>query len=370
MQALNLAEPGHPPATLSDVARAAGVSMATASRVVNGVASRVPISAATRERVLRAVDALGYRPNLTARSLSRRHTQTVGLVLPQGAWAIHSAYHARIIAGIADTLAARGYSLALYFSDYGATHSGASYVRALQDGRVDGGLVVDSHVLDDGQLAALESEASRLPIVLVGHRLPGRQLHCIAGDDRGGAAAAVEHLVALGHRRIAHLCNLRGHPAAERSAGYRQALARHGLDPRPEWLIPGDPARDLAPVMRRPGRPTAVLAWNDFTALAAVRALHDVGLRVPEDVSVVGYGDFEVAALTLPALTTVRAPLYESGALGAEVLLDLLAGAPSPAADAAPVPPVQRVLPATLVVRELTGRPPGRPRPARAGVAG
>jgi LacI family transcriptional regulator len=355
MKALTSVRSGKPIPTLSDVAREAGVSLATASRVLSNAECRVPISEATRDRVRTAARTLGYRPNLTARSLSQRRTKTIGLIFPQGAITMHSAYHAAILAGIADVLTARAYSVALYFSDFGRTRTGPNFGRLLQDGRVDGGLILDSHVLAEPQLAALEREVDRVPFVMIGHRLPGRRLHWVAADDRGGAAAAVDHLITLGHRRIAHFANLRGHPAAERHAGYLDAMARHGLDVPPPWLITERPEHAVAALMHQPDRPTALLAWNDFTAMAAVRALRELALAVPGDVSVTGYDDFEVATLTWPALTTVRVPLHSLGALGAEALLDLLGDTPS----SSPAPQAQvsqQVLPTALVVRESTGR--------------
>jgi len=176
------------PITLYDIARRAEVSVATVSRVLNGTATTVPISEATRERVRTVARELHYRPNLTARGLVQGSTRMLGLVLPKNAEALRSNYHAIIVAGISSVLSAYGYELALYFSDYGHSREGPNHAALLQDGRVDGGLVVDSYALSDDQIAELEREALSFPFVLVGHRLPKSTLNWVAGDDRGGPA--------------------------------------------------------------------------------------------------------------------------------------------------------------------------------------
>lgn len=354
------------PVTLDEVARRAGVSSATVSRVLSETASRVPISAATRERVRAAARELDYRTNLTARSLAQGATRMIGVVLPQDAATLRSTYNAVIVAGISGVLSARGYGLALYFSEYGHSRQGPSHAALLQDGRVDGGLIVDSYALTDDQVAELEREAERFPFVLIGHRLPKSRLHWLAADDRGGAAAAVEHLYALGHRRIAHLWNRHGRPTTERYLGFQQALAAHALELPPAWVVAADdamtPRRREVSVVRllldrvRQGMkpvwaatatdaPTAVFAWNDYAALAVMQFLQDAGLCVPQDVSIIGFNDFDVAQLAYPPLTTVREPMYELGALAAGLLLE---GLPESTR------PIQRVLPTELVVRKST----------------
>jgi len=333
---------------LSDVARKAGVSSGTVSRVLNGAKGHLPISVATRERVLAAAEMLEYRPNLTARSLSTRQTQAIGVVLPLNAMSLQAAYNAKIVAGIGAVLAARGYSLILYFSEFGRLRVGPDYATLLQDGRVDGGLVVDSALLTDDQLADLERQADRLPFVLVGHRLPDSRLQWVAADDRGGGGAATRHLLELGHRRIAHLQNKEGQPVWERYLGYRDALTAGGIEVDPEWLIPRTAPERLGAVLRSKAPPTAVFAWNDYAALQMIRVLHGLGMKVPDDVSVVGYDDYEVAELALPSLTTIREPLYELGVAAAEGLMNLLSGG---------APAAQRVEPTKLVVRESTGPP-------------
>ncbi|MAE29017.1 MAG: LacI family transcriptional regulator [Planctomycetes bacterium] len=347
--------------TLDGVARHARVSTATVSRVLRGANGEIPISAATRQRVLAAVRELDYRPNLTARSLARGRTHTIGVVLPEGAMRLRRVYNATILAGISDVLTARGYALALYFSEFGRQPQAPGHISLLQDGRVDGGLIVDSFALDDEQIAALEREAGRFPCVLIGHRLPQSRLHWVAADDRAGAIAAVDHLYQLGHRRIAHLYNRRGRPGSERQADYQEALAARGLEARSDWLVASEMASGMAALVDRATRemgelwthhepPTALFAWNDYAALAAIQGLRQTGVVVPRDVSVVGYSDFDVAVLGQPPLTTVRTPLYEQGALAAEVLLDTL--------DSGNAQPVQRLLPTVLVVRESTGSAP------------
>ena len=213
----------HP--TLKDVARQAGVSEATASRALHLRPGTIPVHADTRERVRRIARDLGYRANHLARGLSRNYTDTLGVLLPFDAANIGRPYNSMILAGVAEAASGRGYALALYYADGRAR---ADYAGAMRDGRVDGGLVVDSAVIASDQIARLEEE--RFPLVLVGHRLPETRTSFVSADDRDSAASVVRYLLGLGHRRIVHVHFAGGHPTRQRRLGFIDAMAAAGLD--------------------------------------------------------------------------------------------------------------------------------------------
>lgn len=345
------------PPTLKDIARHAGVSEATASRALHRRPGTIAVSPDTRDRVRRAARDLGYRPNRLARSLSRNHTDTIGVLLPFDEATLSRAYNSMILAGVGQTASRRGYALALYYADPAAR---ANYAQAMSDGRVDGGLVVDSAVLADSEVARLADE--EFPLILVGHRLPQAHVSYVAADDRGAAAEVVRHLCALGHRRIVHVEFVGGEPTRQRRAGFADAMAQVGLL-RPDSVVEdttGDaPDRlDHSALVRdllgRAEPPTAIFAWNDTVAASIMQCVARLGRRVPHDLSIVGFNDFVIAQLTNPPLTTVRQPLFEMGRTAADLLIDRIERVRhgSTASE-----PVQRVLPARLVPRESC-RPP------------
>src|SRR5438132_13226016 len=170
------------PPTLKDIAQRAGVSEATASRALHRRPGTIAVRPDTRERVRRAARDLGYRPNRLARSLSRSRTDTVGVLLPFDEASLSRSYNSIILAGVGQAASKRGYAIALY---YGEPAARANYAQAMSDGRVDGGLVVDSAVLAPAQVARLENE--QFPLILVGHRLPDAGVSFVAADDRGAA---------------------------------------------------------------------------------------------------------------------------------------------------------------------------------------
>jgi LacI family transcriptional regulator, repressor for deo operon, udp, cdd, tsx, nupC, and nupG len=345
------------PPTLKDIARRAGVSEATASRALHRHPGTIAINPETRDRVRRAAGELGYRPNRLARSLSRSRTDTIGVLLPFDEVSLSRQYNSIILAGVGQAASQRGYALALYYADPAAR---ANYAEAMSDGRVDGGLVVDSSVLSPAQVARLEAEP--FPLILVGHRLPEARVSFVAADDRGAAAEVVAHLLGLGHRRIAHIALAGGQPTRQRRIGFCEALAAAGLL-RPDSVVddtvgdlPGqvDHSALVRSLLERPEPPTAVFAWNDTVAASVLQSAVRIGVRVPRDLSIVGFNDFVISQLTSPPLTTVRQPLFELGRTAADLLLDRIERARQ---GETPSEPVQRVLPAHLVWRE-SSRPP------------
>jgi len=334
--------------TRADVARRARVSVATVSYVIN--AGPRPVSQTTRARVLRAIQQLDYRPSEIARSLRLQRTRTIGLILPDTANPFFSA----VAKGVEDAGFAAGYSVLLGHSGYDVSRERA-YAEVMISKQVDGVIYIQA-TTDAATAQSLLQH--RIPTVAVDREIVGVEIDCVVADNYGGSRAATEHLVKLGHRRIA--CILRSPAlsnARERLRGYQAILAEAGLDPNPGYLRFGgagyeDGRRAVEQLFTLDPRPTAVLAFPDIVAVGAIRGIVDAGLRVPEDVSVVGFDDIPSSGFMDPALTTVAMPKREMGQRAAEVLLARIAGAEPDAA-------AQRiVLPAVLVVRESTA-PPG-----------
>jgi LacI family transcriptional regulator len=309
------------PATIADVAARAGVGVATVSRVLNG---RSNVRVDTRERVLAAIEALDYRPSSLARNLSLRRTHVIGVVVPF----FTSASAVERVRGIAAALAPSPYDLMLF--DIESEERREHAFRLFDRGDRSDGLLMLSLIPPDDEVERLR--AARLPCVLVDAPHPG--LPSIVIDDVRGGELATSHLIELGHRRIAFLGDKSPDPfrfasSLDRTRGYEQALARAGVELRSEYVREGTQSHHIArstaiDLLRLPQRPTAVFAASDTQALGVLEAARILGIRVPEELSVVGFDDIEIAALI--GLTTVRQPLFESGRRGAELLLQMLGG--------------------------------------------
>lgn len=336
-------------ATIYDVAKRAGVSTATVSKVL----SNTPyVSEATRAKVLQAVAELGYVPSLAARGLTKARTYLLALVIPYTSDYLYSDPHLlELIRGIEQETKAREYQLLLSTADRKiagarAVESAAEpYHRAVRSQYADGVIVVASSAFGGETPPPL---AQQLPTVGIGyHALGGR--HTVHSDDRSGAAAATRHLLALGHRRIGVINAVPQITAlVRRLEGHRLALAEAGVPWDPALMVWGDFSDDsgyraVETLLALPDRPSALFAFNDRMAMGAIKRLRDAGLRVPEDVAVVGFDDIPAAALFDPPLTTVRQPAQEMGATAARLLFDLIEGRP--------VDVEEVVLPTELVVR-------------------
>jgi LacI family transcriptional regulator len=324
--------------TLQQVAAAAGVSSATVSRILNGTAI---VSDDKRAAVFEAIEQLGYVPNPVARGLAGGRTLSIGVVTQ----AIDSPFYSGALRGIEDTLSAAGYSPLFVSGQWNATHE-ARCIETLRSRRVDGIIVLTGRLSN----AALAATARELPVVVTGRKLKASGLFALDFDNFEGARLATHHLLALGHRRIAFISgDLKHLDGSERLRGYRSALAAAGVRLEPVMELPGDftEASGLAAVerlidSREPF--TALFAANDQMAFGAALALHRRRMRVPDDVSLVGFDDLAGSVYSVPPLTTVHHPVYELGQLAAESMLQLLAGEK----------PALELPPPRLVVRETT----------------
>jgi LacI family transcriptional regulator len=330
-------------ATIREVAQAAGVSVATVSRVVSGSAHGVRPD--TRDRVLEAVARLRYQPNLVARGLKKRVTGTVGLIVPD----ISNPFFPAIARGIEDVASRAGMGV-LLCNTYEDLVKERAYLTLLDKRMVDG-LIFATVGANTTHLRMLRRRG--VPVVLVA-RAPDRVgIDAVLVDNRRGAREAAEHLLRLGHRRIAFIGGPPTLPVAnERLAGYRDALASAGIPLNPDLLCDGGFRTEgggaaVGQLLQRRAPFTAIFAANDLMAIGAMEELRRRGRRVPQDVAVVGFDDITFASLVEPRLTTVAQPKYRMGCLAMERLLDLLGGGDRR--------PRRLALEPRLVVRESCG---------------
>jgi LacI family transcriptional regulator len=335
------------PLTLEEVGKLAGVSRSTVSRVVNGHPS---VRDEVRERVWQVVRETGYQPHAAARSLASRRSQVIGVIIPEAVSTLFvDPFFALLLRGITGACNTYGYQLMLSLFDEPADE-GETYRRILRSGHMDGVLVASTHMNDPLFPKLLQDS---IPFVLVGRHADPR-VNYVDVDNVGGARMAVEHLIRLGHRRIATITGTLNMASGEdRLAGYCQALEAHRIPVQAALIGEGDFTKGSGTMgMQRllSASPTAVFAASDMIAMGALRALREAGLRVPEDIALVGFDDIPVAAALEPALTTVRQPIERLGSMAADLLLNLLQNAPEARAPAARI-----ILPARLIVRDSCG---------------
>lgn len=307
--------------TISDVSEAAGVSITTVSRVLRGD-TKLSIRKETRARIFAAAKKLNYAPNPAARSLRTSKSMAIAIILPE----VENPAYAPIIRGAQAAAVENGYSLLVSYCGENQNADDIYRNLALKI-RVDGMLVTTSQSEDEG---ILPHDVTGVPTVLVNRRTKAENNFVIV-DDGAGARLAVEHLVALGHRRIAHLSGpLRHYNSAQRAQGYTDALKAAGIDPDPELIVEsgyltadGRVATQKLLDGCRP-LPTAIFCNSLLVAAAAVTVCRNNGLNVPDDMSIVGLHDGTIAELVYPPLTTIRYDLFEMGRQATLSLLELI----------------------------------------------
>lgn len=328
--------------TIKDVARAAGVSVATVSRAHHN--SRL-VTEATRRRVRAVADRLGYAPHAAAQSLSTSRTQTIGVLLPD----LYGEFYSELIRGIDQTAQRHGFHL-LVASSHDQKQEIAAAVQAMR-GRVDG-LIVMSPA--PGAHLVIRDLPPTFPVVLLNSAASGTAYDSLAIANARGAREMVEHLAALGHRRIAIITGPAGnHDAAERLRGYRLALKEAAIAPVPGLERPGDFTdasgyRACRELLHASPRPTAIFAANDAMAIGALSALREAGVRVPADMAVAGFDDIPMARYMHPPLSTLRVDITALGARAADRVLEAVAQRRRHRKR-------RETLPVTLVVRESCG---------------
>jgi LacI family transcriptional regulator len=321
--------------TIGDVAAAAGVSVATVSKVIN---DRYGVAEGTSERVRRVIEQLGYQSSLVAQSLRSRRTNVIGVLV-----ADIESFSAELLKGAARAIRGTGFELVVFSGlQRGEDRVGweKRYLSRIGGTLTDGAILVTPSSVD---------VAFGAPVVAVDHNIASSSLPTVDSDNLRGAIDATEYLVGLGHRRIAFLAGRQDLESAHlRERGYRQALTAAGIDVDPELIRIGGYEAETAAAPARGGlalarRPTAVFAANDSTAIQTMAVARELGLRVPDDLSVVGFDNIPESALTDPPLTTVEQSIQQMGHDAVQLLLRLIAGEP--------VPATQILLPTRLVVR-------------------
>ncbi|WP_134704268.1 catabolite control protein A [Ammoniphilus sp. YIM 78166] len=304
------------PITIYDVAREAGVSMATVSRVVNGNPNVKPT---TRKKVLAAIERLGYRPNAVARGLASKKTTTVGVVIPD----IASAFFAELARGIDDIASMYKYNIILCDSDQ-RLEKEVHLINTLLEKQVDG-IVFMGREITDEHLQVFNT--SSVPIVLAGTKESSEEHPSVNIDHRQAAYDATMRLIQGGHSRIAMAAGPFQDPLAgvERFEGYRQALKDSNLDFRQEYVISGKLSYEAGleaaqAFMSLEEPPTAIFAASDETAVGVIHGMQDMGKNVPQDLEVIGFDNIRLSEMVRPKLTTVVQPMYDLGAVAMRLL--------------------------------------------------
>jgi DNA-binding LacI/PurR family transcriptional regulator len=326
--------------TIRDVANAAGVSHQTVSRVINNEERVMP---ETRARVLRAIAELGYRPNAIARSMARGRTLTLSAIVQN----LTDYTFAAIIEGAEDESRRRGYFL-LTSSVSDPTDAISRIEQLAWHGRVDGMLVFNPFVHPDQM-------PDKFPLVMITPPEPFSHVHSVALDNQGCAELVTQHLLDLGHTRIAHITGPQGERAVtDRLAGFTKVLTQCWITPRPDWIIPGDWTATsgyaaFKGLAESGEMPSAVFAQNDRMAIGLIRAARDAGLSVPKDLSVAGFDDMPLASYFDPPLTTFPQNMDAIGAAAADLLIQAVED---------PLMPIQHILlpPSELIVRSSTAQ--------------
>jgi DNA-binding LacI/PurR family transcriptional regulator len=328
--------------SIKDIARLAHVSHPTVSRALQ---NSPLVNPRTAEKIRKIADESGYRASAVARGLVTKRTRTIGLVVTT----VADPFASEVVSGIEQTANDHGYSVFLAASNADPERE-KRVVQSFAERRVDGIIVTSSRV---GALYLPLLSEMMVPIVLVNDQHPGEFVHSVTICNLDGARAVAEHLVGLGHRRIAYLGDQFGYQSdAERFAGYRETLDAAGIPLHPERVVHGDgkpeaAMRAMDRLLALPHPPTAVCCYNDMSALGAMRSIRMHGLRVPEDISVAGFDDLFLASYTQPTLTTVHQPMRRMGQLAMENLFKLMSG---------DEPEIKIKVTAELIVRESTAR--------------
>jgi LacI family transcriptional regulator len=330
--------------TIHDVARRAGVSPVTVSRVINGA---VNVHSTTREKVERAVEELGYLPNLAARSLRSRQTSTLALIVPD----ITNAFWTTIARGVEDAAQAEGYSVLLGNSDENLAKQ-TGYINAVLQQRVDG-VIIAPYETDARTLQPLR--AQKTPTVILDRRVEGWEVDSVRTDSVSAAYALTQHLISLGHRSIAIISGpATASTSEERIAGYCLALHDAGIAVDPRMIRQGEfrfrSGRVLADqLFAEEIHPTAFVVANNIMAMGAIESIKDHGKAVPRDIALVCFDELPDLARFFPFLTVIVQPAYEMGVNAAQLLLSRLSASQ-------PLQPREVILPTRLVMRYSCGR--------------
>ncbi len=341
--------------TIKDIAQIAKVSPGTVSRVLNNKA-RGHMKLETKKRILEIIKELNYKPNLAARTLRKRQSKIVMVFVPD----ILNPFFTMVIRGIENAFMPKEYSLILFDANWDVRCNEKGYLKKLQKRHMSGlidGIIVGGFGIDVKPL--LDPQWKHIPTVLITNDFNVEGFDIIMSDDYHGAYEAVQHLVELGHRRIAHIGGLK-HPkltrgTEERRRGYCDCLRNFKIENREEYIVEDnywmeDGYKAMNKLLRLKESPTAVFVASDFAAFGTIRAIVEAGLNVPEDISVVGFDDIVLSRLFVPSLTTVSQPIYKIGAKAASLLFKRI-NSPNPKKKE------KVIFRPRLTIRESTTRP-------------
>ncbi len=328
--------------SIYDIAKEARVSPSTVSRALQ---DHPRIGATTKKRIQELAKAMGYIPNTVAKSLVANQTWTIGIELA----AISDPFMGRVVEGVEQAAIEAGFTVLVSTSQHDHQR-GIAGIEMLQQRRVDGIIVLASHLFYQYPQFF---ERSRVPIVFINEQKLGKAMHFVSIDDVRGAQLAVEHLIALGHCRIEYVgVTNRAKSNQLRLEGYQDALEAAGIVSDPALIFTSNIIKDDAKVGVASLEPllaagaTAVFCYNDTTAMGLLAACHKRGVSVPDNLSIIGFDDVDMATYTLPPLTTIRQPRFELGQRAMQMMLDLLADQK----------PENQIVPGELVVRQTTAR--------------
>jgi LacI family transcriptional regulator len=331
--------------TLEEIDQLAHTSRSTVSRVINADPN---VRESTRQRVQEVITRLNYQPNQAARSLAGGHTHILGLVIPTGVAPVFTdPYFPILIRGISAACQERDYSVMLWLAE--PEYERRTVMHVLQNSFIDG-IIVSSMPIDEKMVEALL--ASRLPFILIGHHPQHPEIGYVDVENLVGARQAVNHLLAQGRRRIACLSGpLNTVVGIDRQKGYQAALKDYGIPVNPRLILEGDFSEEDGYRLTRsllPYQPDAIFAASDAMALGALRLLHELSIPVPQQIALVGFDDMPFAARSQPPLTTIRQPIFQTGAKAAECLIHCID-------DPTQVGCPQILLPTELVIRQSSG---------------
>ncbi|MDF2572229.1 MAG: kdgR 4 [Sporomusa sp.] len=309
--------------TIAEVAKRSGVSKSTVSRYLNGLYDHMGVD--TRDRIAAVIAELDYRPNALARSLKQKRTHTIGAIVAN----ILNPFSTSIIRGIEDTLQEAGFNLILCNADDDPVKE-RDYINMLSDKQVDG-LIINTTGCNNDLIAQVNKHT---PVVLIDRKVPEIDIDTVSVDSASGVRQAIDHMVHLGHRRIAMFTLPYDHvsPRLERVQAYQAALAEHGLPLREEWMVRTSidvetisvKLQELIGVEVSGVKPTGIFCANNLITMSVVRALKTLGISVPAEVAVLGFDDWDWAELIEPPVTVIAQPVYDMGNKAASMLIKRL----------------------------------------------
>jgi LacI family transcriptional regulator len=305
--------------TIKDIAKEANVSVTTVSRVLNG---KPDVSEETKNKIQRIIRIMGYQPNGIARGLVLQKTYTIGLIIPD----ISNPFFPEVARGIEDKAKETGYSVIFCNTDNHSEWERDS-INLLKSKQVDG-IILSLSMANSGILKQLEKEG--FPVVQIDRLVSDSNYPAVIVDNVLSAFNAVNYLIKQGHTRIAHLTGaLSTRTGQDRLEGYKKALLENGIGFNEKWILEGDYSKEAGYLqakclLKQADRPTALFAANDLMAIGAYEAIYDQGLSIPDEISIVGHDDIDIASLVRPGLTTMRQPKYKIGQRAAQILINMV----------------------------------------------